>query len=77
MPHGSYSLSDIILYLKKHREKNYNPLIKIYVSNIKNSIKFKIKIGYYLEHLTPETMKLLRSNKSKILKIKMVKMCLI
>ena len=72
LPYGSFSLSDIILYLKKH-----NPLIKIYVSNIKNSIKFKIQIGYYLEHLTPETMKLLRSNKSKILKIKMVKMCLI
>ena len=27
---------------------------------------FKIKAGYYLELLTPETMKLLRSNKSKI-----------
>ena len=70
LPYGSFSLSDIILYLKKH-----NPLIKIYVSNIKNSIKFKIKIGYYLKHLTSETMKSLRSNKSKILKIKMVKMC--
>ena len=70
LPYGSLSLSDIILYLKKH-----NPLIKIYVSNIKNSIKLKIKIGYYLKHLTSETMKSLRSNKSKILKIKMVKMC--
>ena len=31
---------------------------------------FSIKKGYYLELLTPETMKLLRSNKSKITKDK-------
>ena len=31
---------------------------------------FKIKTGYYLELLTPETMKLLGSNKSKITKNK-------
>ena len=29
---------------------------------------FKIKTGYYLKLLTPETMKLLGSNKSKITK---------
>ena len=42
--------------------------IKIYTSKIENRITFKIKIGYYLELLTPETMKLLgntRSNKTK------------
>ena len=42
--------------------------IKIYTSKIENRITFKIKIGYYLELLTPETMKLLgntRSNKKK------------
>ena len=33
-------------------------------------ITFKIKTGYYLELLTPETRKLLRSNKSKITKDK-------
>ena len=33
-----------------------------------NSITFKIKTGYYLELLTPETMKLLGSTKSKITK---------
>ena len=33
-------------------------------------IIFKIKIGHYLEHLTPETMKLLGSTKSKITKDK-------
>ena len=31
---------------------------------------FKIKTGYYLELLTPGTMKLLGSNKSKITKDK-------
>ena len=51
-----------------------NPSIKIYVNKIKNRITFKIKTGYYLELLTPKTMKLLGSTKSKI---KMAKMCLI
>ena len=39
--------------------------LKSYDKN-KNSITFKIKNGYYLELLTPETMKLLGSTKSKI-----------
>ena len=38
---------------------------------------FKIKTGYYLELLTPETMKLLGSTKSKITKKKTVKMYLV
>ena len=37
---------------------------------------FKTKTGYYLDFLTPETMRLLGSTKSKI-KIKMLKICLI
>ena len=37
---------------------------------IENSITFKIKKEYYLELLTPETMKLLGSTKSKITKDK-------
>ena len=40
----------------------------IYVNKIENRITFKIKIGYYLELLTPETMKLLGSTKSRITK---------
>ena len=40
----------------------------IYVNKIENRITFKIKSGYYLELLTPETMKLLESTKSKITK---------
>ena len=42
----------------------------IYVNKIENRITFKIKTGYYLQLLTPETMKLLDSTKSKITKNK-------
>ena len=54
--------------LKKHSESVDNPSIRIYVDIIQNRITFKIKNGYYLELLTPETMKLLRSSKSQITK---------
>ena len=37
----------------------------IYVNNPENRITFKIKTEYYLENLTPETMKLLGSTKRK------------
>ena len=40
----------------------------IYVNKIENRITFKIKTGYYLDLLTPETRKLLESTKSKITK---------
>ena len=51
-------------------EKSENPSIIIYVSKIENRITFKIKTGYYLKLLTPETMKLLGSTESKITKDK-------
>ena len=35
------------------------------MNKIENRITFKIKAGYYLELLTPETMKLLGSTKNK------------
>ena len=38
------------------------------INKIENKITFKFKTGYYLELLTPETMKLLGSTKSKITK---------
>ena len=38
----------------------------ICVNKIENIITFKIKTQYYVELLTPETMKLLGSTKSKI-----------
>ena len=39
-----------------------------YVSKIENKIMLKINTWYYLELLTPETMKLLGSSKSRITK---------
>ena len=74
LPDGSYSISDIQDYfeyiLKKHSESVDNPSIKIYINKIENRITFKIKSGYYLEFLTPETMKSLASTESKISKDK-------
>ena len=40
-------------------------MTRIYVNKIENRIRFKIKTGYYLEFLTPETMKLLGSTENK------------
>ena len=39
---------------------------QIYPNKIKNRIVFKIKAGYKLELLTPETMKLLESTKTDV-----------
>ena len=55
-----------IYILKKHAEKTVNPSIRLYINKTENRIKFKIKTGYYIELLTPETMKLLGRFKSKI-----------
>ena len=72
--HGSYSVSDIQDYfeniLKKHESVVDNPSEKRYINKIENRIIFKIKRGYYLELLAPETMKLFGSLKSKIAKDK-------
>ena len=47
-----------------------NSSIRIYVNKIENRMTFKIKRGYYLELLSPETIKLLESTRSKITKDK-------
>ena len=74
LPDGSYSVSDIQDYfeyiLKKRRESVGNHSIRIYINRIENRITFKIKNEYYLELLTPETMKLLGSTENKITKDK-------
>ena len=74
LPDGSYSISDIRDYfeyiLKKHSESVDNPSIRIYINKTEKRITFKIKSGYYLELLTPETMKLLGSTVSKMNKDK-------
>ena len=73
-PDESYSISDIQdcfeYVLKKHWEKIGNPSIEICINKIENRITFKIKTGYYLELLTPETMKLLGSSENEITKDK-------
>ena len=55
LPDGSYSVSDI-----------QDSSIRIYANKIENRITFKIKSGYYLELLTPETMKRRGSAEIKI-----------
>ena len=69
LPDGSYSIPDIQNYIeyiiKKHETIANDPPVQIYVNKIKNRTVFKIKIGYKLELLSPETMKLL-GNRSKI-----------
>ena len=70
LPDGSYSISDIQDYfefiIKKHETLTENPPIQIYPNKIKNRLVFKIKTGYKLELLTPETMKLLGSTKKDV-----------
>ena len=75
---GSYSISDIQDYfeyiIEKHEAIADILSVQIYTNKIKNRIAFKIKAGYKLELLTPETMKLLGSTKKILIKIKMEKM---
>ena len=71
---GSYSVSDIQDYFEyiliKYGEDIDKPSLQIYVNKIENRVTFKIKNGYSLELLTPETMKLLGSTKNRITKDK-------
>ena len=53
---GSYLISDI----------TENPPIQIYPNKIKSGIIFKVKTGYKLELLSPETIKLLVSTKNDV-----------
>ena len=79
LPDGTYSIADIQNYfefiIKNHDETlTEDPPVQYYVNKIKNRIVFKIKSGYKVELLTPETMKLLGSIKKTLIKIKMEKM---
>ena len=80
IPDGSYSIADIQGYfefiIKKHEALTENPSIQIYPNEIINRFVFKIKTGYKIELLSPETRKLLGSTKKGVIKIKMEKMCL-
>ena len=70
LSNGSYNISEIQDYIeyiiKKHETISENATILIYVNTINNRIVFKIKIGYKLEILSKETMKLLGSTKNII-----------
>ena len=67
---GSYFVADIQDYfkfiIKKHEALTENRPILTYQNKIKNRITFKIKTGYKLELLTPETMNLLGSSKKVV-----------
>ena len=66
LPDGLYSISDIqdyFEYILKTWRKTFNPSVRIYV--IESCLKLK---QYFLELLTPETMKLLEITKRKITK---------
>ena len=54
--------------LKEDEEEIDNPLRKIYTTKIENRITFKIKAGYYIKLLSPESIKLFGSTKIKITK---------
>ena len=72
LPDGLYFISDMQDYfeyiLRNHLEKTVNPSMRIYKKKKEKRLTFKIKTGYYLERLPPETMKLFGSTKSKITK---------
>ena len=74
LPDGSYSVSDIQDYFEYFFKKDEKDIdkssVQIYVNKIEYRVTFKIKIGYSLELLTPETMKLLGSTENKITKDK-------
>ena len=67
LPDVSYSIEDIQDYfefiINKHETLSENPPVQ-------NRIFFSIKMGYKLELLTPETMKLLESGKKDVDKYK-------
>ena len=74
LPDGSYSVSDIQVYIKyiikKQETLTTIPAIHVYINRINNRLVFKIKDGYKLELQTPETMKLFGSTKKLIDKTK-------
>ena len=74
LPDGSYSVSDTQDYfkyiLKKHGQNTEKLSVQIYVNKIENRVTLKIKNGYSLKLLTPETMKLLGSTENEITKDK-------
>ena len=71
---GSYSTDNIQDYFEyiitKHETLSEDLPNEIYPNKIKNRTVFKIKTGYKLELLTPDTMRLLESTKKVVAKDK-------
>ena len=66
MDHILYQIFRTILSnFKKHNENIDNSSVKTYVDKMENRITFKIKTGYYLELLIPETVNLLQSTENE------------
>jgi len=73
LPDGSYTVADInnyFQYIVTKNVKDHEKEIEIYVNKITNRITFKIKSGWSLELMTPETQALLGSTEAKITKTK-------
>ena len=51
------------VYLKKNGDNINKASVQIYVNKTENKVTFKIKNGYCLALLTPETIKLVGSTK--------------
>ena len=70
LPDVFYFIADIQDYFeftfKKYEALTENRPVQIYPNKIKNRIVFKIKTGYKLELLSPETMKLSGSTKKDV-----------
>ena len=70
MDHILYQMFNIILVIyQKSIGRTVNSLRQIYINKIENRITFKIKIGYYIELLTPKAMKLVETTKIEIKKL--------
>ena len=69
MDHILHQIFKIILNIfKKPWRTTVNPSIRRCINQIENRIMFEIETGYYLELLTPPTMELFESTKTKIRK---------
>ena len=72
MDDNASDIQDYFKYIiKKHETRTNNPPVQIYMNRIKKGLSFKIKTGWKLELLSPETVKLLGSMKEVLMKIKM------
>ena len=56
--------------MKNHGQSVDKPSVQLYANKTENRISFKIKNGYTLELLMPETMTLLGSTENKMTKDK-------